>query len=403
MIRRLRVKFVCINMAIVTIMLCVMLGTVLYVTRVNLEKESLAMMQSVVMEPMRLDAPGQREEGILLPYFSIQLGGNGEALAFDGGYYDLSDERLLNELLLLSSGQKTGVLREYDLRFARIATHGAQWVVFADMSSEISTMNHLLQNCLFIGAGSFLVFLVLSIFLARWAVKPVELAWEQQRQFVADASHELKTPLTVLLSSAQMLAGNGDDPRLREKLTTNLLRVTEQMKELVEQLLMAARTDQGAETMHFSRVDWGETVESALLPFDCVFYEGGKTLESDIQTGLFVWGSPRHLCHVVDILLDNAQKYGARQGRTQVTLRREGRRSCLLTVRSEGVPLSTQEQKEVFKRFYRVDTARERTGSYGLGLSIAENIVLAHKGTIWAESNEDGNTFCVRLPLEKHP
>ena len=109
-------------------------------------------------------------------------------------------------------------------------------------------------------------------------------------------------------------------------------------------------------------------------------------------------GSRSHLVQVVDILLDNAQKYSSEHGHTWVSLKRQDARHCLLTVANEGATLSAKELKNVFKRFYRADAARERTGSYGLGLSIAESIVKAHKGKIWAESRDGINTFCVQLP-----
>lgn len=401
MIRRLRVKFVCINMTIVTIMLCVIFCMVLHFTSVSLEKESIEMMQAVAVDPLRFGVPGTAAPGVRLPYFALQLGSGGELLTSSGGYYDLTDPVFLNELISLSASQKSGVLSEYGLRFLRVVTPTAQYIVFVDMSSEINTIQNLFQNCLLIGVVSFLVFLLISIFLARWAVKPVDTAWKQQRQFVADASHELKTPLTVILSNTQMLAVGGDDPELRGRLTENLTAVAEQMKGLVEQLLTAARVDQGAGAMRLSNVDWSNTVENVLLTFEPVFYERGLTLDSEIQAELTVRGDRSQLARVVDILLDNARKYTVEGGHTRVTLRRQGKRYCLLEVTNEGTPLSPKETKDIFKRFYRADSARERSGSYGLGLSIAEGIVTAHRGKIWAESGEGSNTFSVRLPAIK--
>lgn len=398
MIKRLRIKFVCINMTIVTIMLCVIFGLVLHFTSVSMEKESIEMMQSVALDPLQLGTPGKGASGVRLPYFALQLGPGGELLASGGGYYDLTDRALLNELISLSSVQKTGVLSDYGLRYVRVVTPTMQCIVFADMSSEINTINNLLQNCLLIGAASFIIFLMISILLARWAVKPVAVAWEQQRQFVANASHELKTPLTVILSNAQMLAENVEDPELRKRMTASILTVSQQMKDLVIKLLSSAQVDQGIGAMQFSAVDLSHTVSNALLPFAPIFYEQGMELDSVVQDDIWVQGSQPHLIQVVNILLDNAQKYGVEHGHTRVTLRQQGKKSCLLTVANEGKALSGQELKNIFKRFYRADAARERTGSYGLGLSIAEGIVQAHRGKIWAESKDGVNTFLIQLP-----
>lgn len=398
MIRRLRIKFVVINMSIVTVMLCIIFGMVLHFTQVNMEKESMEMLQTVALAPHKLGVPGKPGFGVRQPYFTLQLGSAGEVIAYGNGFYDLSDVEMMNSLVNLSAAQKSGIIPEYNLRFLRIVTPTSQRIIFADMSSEINTIHSLLKNCLLIGAASFLMFLFLSILLSRWATKPVAAAWEQQRQFIADASHELKTPLTVILSNAQMLSNNGEDPELRERLTGSLLTVSEQMRELVNRLLNSARVDAGIEKEKFSLVDLSDTVETALLPFDCVFFEQELELSSCVDDSIFVQGSKPHLVQLVDILLDNARKYSDTNGRTEVTLQKNGTRSCLLTVANEGAPMTQEQLKQIFKRFYRADQARERTGSYGLGLSIAESIVRAHRGKIWAESKDGMNTFYIQLP-----
>lgn len=399
MIRRLRIKFICINMTIVTVMLCTIFGLVLHFTGNQLERESIEMMQSVALDPHRPGVPGQLSRGVRLPYFSLQLGPEGEMLVWGGGYYDLSDRELLDDLIRRASLQKTGELTDYGLRYVRVVTPNQHCIVFADMSSEISTINSLLRSCLLIGTVSFFLFLLISIFLARWAVKPVESAWEQQRQFVADASHELKTPLSVILSNAQLLADTGEDPRMRARTTASIIAVSRQMKDLVNKLLSCAQLDQEMDAMELSPLDLSQAVTDTLLRFEPIFYEGDLTLNSDISPDIWVRGSRSHLLQVVDILLDNAQKYSTKQGETTLSLRPDGKKHCLLTVVNQGPSLSPQDMKHLFERFYRADPARERNGSYGLGLPIAQGIVQAHRGRIWVESKDGFNYFFVQLPL----
>ena len=142
-----------------------------------------------------------------------------------------------------------------------------------------------------------------------------------------------------------------------------------------------------------------KSVSDALLPFEPVFFEKGLILESDIQPNIMIRGSWEHLRQVLEILLDNATKYSAK-GIVCVNLQRQGRGHCLLTVSNPGEPISRAELEQIFERFYRVDEARSRTGSFGLGLPIARTVVREHGGKIWAQSNRTGNCFCVLLPCE---
>ena len=255
------------------------------------------------------------------------------------------------------------MIEEYHLRYYRSDNLISPCLVFADMSSEMATLSNLMQTCILIGCLGFLLFLGISILLSKWAVRPVELAWQQQRQFVADASHELKTPLTV-----------------------------------IEQMLQLARAYQADPREHFSSVDLSKVASEALLPFEPIFFEAGLTLTSDLSPAVQVTGSEPQLRQVLEILLDNARKYSQEGGATQVCLKRRGKSHCLLTVANQGEPISPEALANLFKRFYRADPARSRNGSYGLGLAIAESIVNRHRGKIWAESQNGINTFYVELP-----
>lgn len=400
MLKKLRLKFVLINMSIVTIMLCVILGLVFYFTSANLEAASINMMQNIAANPLHLGVPNEKEKDIRLPYFTIQLGLRGERIAAGGGYYDLSDTDFLDDLVnaVFSSPKQLGIIEEYNLRYYRSDMPLNHCLVFADISSERATLNALLGTCGFISALSFLVFLGISILLSRWAVRPVETAWMQQRQFVADASHELKTPLTVIITNTELAQSNECSESVRRTSLNNIAAVSRQMRNLIEQMLELARADNARGKELSGKVELGKLILNALLTFEPVFFERRRMLEQRVIEDIHVQGSAEQLRQIVDILLDNAQKYSRESGKTWVSLQKNGKKRCLLTVENEGEPLSPQEARDIFKRFYRADKARSRTGSFGLGLSIAERIAMQHHGKIWAEGRDGVNCFFVELP-----
>ena len=169
------------------------------------------------------------------------------------------------------------------------------------------------------------------------------------------------------------------------------------MRGLVESLLNLARIDQGQKAAAHTPVDLSKLVSDATLPFEALFFEQELTLETDIAPDLTVPGDAAQLRQVVEILLDNAQKYAEAPGTVRVTLARQGHH-VRLCVADTGAPLSPEDCKNIFKRFYRLDDARSRDGSFGLGLSIAQSIVDTHHGRIWCESANGLNSFFVELP-----
>lgn len=400
MLKKLKVKFVAAMMVTFTAMLCLVFGLVYHFTQTGLERESVRMMQSIAANPFQLGRPDDRSEQVRLPYFMLQIGAGGEIIAAGGGYFDLSDQEFLRELILACAedGRQIGLIEEYSLRFCRVDAFSGRRLVFADVTSERATLRNLLETCAIVGLLCFGAFLCVSALLAAWMVKPVDKAWEQQRQFVADASHELKTPLAVIMTNAELLQSPGWAEGEQAKFLDSILTMSRQMRVLVERLLELARTDSGQRGAAVETVDLSALAESALLPFEPLFFEQGLTLSGEIEPGVAVRGSGPQLRQVADILLDNARKYSGAEGRVMIVLKRAGKRHCRLSVSSPGEALSKNELKDIFKRFYRADKARSRDGGFGLGLSIAQSIAEQHHGRIWAESGGGLNTFCVELP-----
>ena len=401
MIRKLRVKLVAIIMAFVTVILACVMAAVLGLTRATLEHESLDMMRHIALNPIQVPAPGEEFDGVRLPYFVLSVGEDGTIEPAGGGYYDLSDTEFLQQAAeeAVDSGRQSGVLTDSHLRFLRLDTDSGSTIVFADTSNETQTLTGLFRTCLLLCSAAFIAFFILSILLARWAVRPVEKAWTQQKQFVADASHELKTPLTVLLTDAELLCTPEGEYTTAEKLrlSHSMLTVAQQMRVLVEQLLELARVDQGIPHGQCERLNWSENVSDSLLPFEPMFYEKGLQLETTLQDGIFVHGCGAQLQRAAGVYLDNAQKYAAPGTTVRVTLARCGHHRARLAVATQGEAIPQNELQNIFKRFYRIDPAHHRDGSYGLGLAIAAGVAEQYGGKVWAESVDGVNTFYLEL------
>ena len=400
MIRKLRIKFVCVILGIVMLMLAMILGVVIHFTGQNMEMQSINMMRAIATAPFQQGKLGKPPEEVRLPFFTVQIGNRGELLGISGGYFDLTDQEYIESIVnaALASEHNTAQLEDYQLRFLKEKSPRGYTIVFSDTTTESATLKNLYSICVLIFFVAMGVFLGVSILLSNWVIKPVAVAWDQQRQFVADASHELKTPLSVIMANAELLANEDTIPDDRRKFSRNILSMTYQMRTLVENLLEMARVDNGTLKMQFAALDFSELVRDAVLSFQLLYEEKGQTLQNAIPEGITLQGSERHLYQVLDVLLDNALKYSVAEGHTNVELKRIGH-SCLLTVSNTGEPISKEDLKNIFKRFYRADKARSLNGSYGLGLSIAEAIVEAHKGKIWAASEPGYNTFFVQLPI----
>ena len=402
MIKKLRIKFICVNMLIVTCMLALLFTTLFVFMHRSLEQNQLAGMMRAAQEPLPKHAlwKGGTSE-LKLPAIVLEKLPDGSLISAGNGSYDLTEQEALEELwdAAWDEDEPVGILSDYGLRYYRSDGPRGQKLVFADMTAERATLRSLARTCALIGASSLVVFFLLSVLLARWAIRPVEEAWRQQKQFVADASHELKTPLAVILANAELLEQEGYDDGQKKQFTASIRTMSLQMRHLLEQLLNLARLDNVHDTPDFSPQDFSRLVEDSLLPFEPIFFEQGLTLESEVEPAIRVRADEQLLRQVVDILLDNAQKYSL-PGVVRLFLQRSGAHHCVLRLSNPARELSKAQCRDIFKRFYRRDEARTSSGSYGLGLPIAEGIVKRLGGKISCEWADGEICFTVTLPAE---
>ncbi len=414
MILKLRKKFILINMLLVGVVLLVVFCAVCLSTHHRLREESLNAMRQAVSHPFDGELPHleisrkERRPGgkpmPMTPVFIVELAGDGSVTSVRGKNVTV-DPDAVTELVdaARADGTRVGRLPSYGLRYLISDNREGVRIAFADTGNERQSMRNLLLTSLVVGTCALGAFFAISVYLARWALRPAERAWKQQQQFVADASHELKTPLTVILANMGILLSAREQIGPQEiKWVENTQAEAQRMKRLVDDLLFLARADSAKSCLTFSRFSLSDAVWSALLPFEALAFEQGVDLQSEIQPDLWLTGHEGQIRQLAAILIDNACKYAGKQGIVTVTLRRAGEQ-LLLSVHNTGAPIPEETLPHLFERFYRADPSRAREqGGYGLGLAIAQTIVESHHGRISVESSagQGGTCFTVRLPQQ---
>ena len=411
MLKKLRWKFI----LIITALLAGMLAAALAVQTVSAARqyreETERVLQAVLdrgeaaLDPLRpFGGQGQDDElRTGLPAFyavADRWGRVGLALGFNAVLDEETVVRAVEEAL--AAGRESGRLEGLGLRFLIRSGGNRLELAFAGMDWERGAVRRQALAAALILAAALPGFFVVSVLLSRWLVRPVEESWRRQQQFVADASHELKTPLTVLLADADILLGHPDDTiRSQSRWVEHLRDEGLRMKGLVEDLLFLARGDAGDRERPRGRVELSQVCEGCVMSFEPLAFEAGLVLESSVAPGVGVTGDGEELRRLCAILLDNACKYCGPGGTVRITL--EGGGEAALTVHNTGEPIPAEDQAHLFERFYRADAARGREkGGYGLGLSIAAAIVERHGGKIAVRSTAgEGTAFTVTLPQEK--
>ena len=281
------------------------------------------------------------------------------------------------------------------LMFLMADKGGYTLVAFMDNTVMQGSMATLFRyTCVFGGVAILLLFF-LAIYLAKRIVKPLEESYRRQKQFISDAGHELKTPVSIISANAELLARETGNSQW----LSNIQYENERMGVLVAQLLELARTENVSARMEC--IDLGRLVSGEALPFESVAFENGVTLESSVADGVQVSGNSAQLRQLISILLDNAIRHCRPGGTVRIVLAK-GKNAAFLSVINDGEEIPKEQRKKIFERFYRADPARNsESGNYGLGLAIAKAVVTAHRGRIEVLCHEAKVEFTVRIPLQK--
>ena len=325
-------------------------------------------------------------------HFTVFFDGDGEVeQTFMESIVSIPEQKAIDYAkTALNGGEDRGWI--YNYRYKVFSTEKGRGVVLVDgsMSRTLLMQSTTIAGAVLLACAALV--LILIFLLSKRAVKPIAESYEKQKQFITDANHELKTPLTLILANLDIAEAELGANEWLEDIRSEGHR----MAELVNQLVALSRMDEEGQKLNVTEVSFGELVADTVTEFEPLAKERGKAFSASVDKGITYFGDEALLHRLVGILMDNAIKYCDNGGEISVTLRR-GRRIAL-TVENTYAAVGDLELHRLFDRFYRADKARTFTGGYGVGLSMAKAIAENHKGEITAYK-KDGTHIGFKVVL----
>ena len=326
--------------------------------------------------------------------YSILLNGDGTVASWTSERADLYTDEQITAIAgdILAEGRESGRIGTQFYRTA--GGDGQTKLLVLDARLDFLSASNTLRSAILITAAACLLLSLLAWLLIRRMVRPVEEAFIRQKQFVSDASHELKTPLAVISANAEVLEQEIGENEYLGYIRSEVRRTDR----LVQNLLVLSRLDRNTADAELKSFDLSHALLDVVLPFESTVYEAGKTLETDIPDGIGCTGNEEMIKQLAVILLSNALKYSDEHGRIRISLTAKNRLREI-RVFNTGEPIRQEDQQKIFDRFWRADPSHnQETGGHGLGLAIARSIVETNHGKIAVESRAgEGTAFTVTL------
>lgn len=319
---------------------------------------------------------------------------NKDIMVLSNSLKETTDKDILNMTKELQKDKKRfGSIDDY-IYVVRTLKSGNTVYIFVDNKEAMQNSKQFFIVSIFIFLLSVIVFTIISYYLSRWMIKPSEKAIKNQKIFVANISHDLKTPITIIKANADLI----ENEVKNKKSIKYIKQETEKLNHLVNEMLTLTRIDNTISKENFKSFNFGDSLFDVVLPFESIAYEKGIRFNINIDEVTDYFGDESNIQKLAEILIDNAMSYTAKGGIVDVDAY-ENSKVVTLSVTNTGEPISDEKKVEIFDRFYRESKSRESTGNhYGLGLSIASTIVKKHNGKISIESKNGKNTFTVTLP-----
>ena len=421
MIRRLRRKFILTALLAVFLVLLALIGSINIINYRNLVVQADDTLQILAENggsfPMQMRIRSGDESSFEFPGEGFFRRGEGFGeLAFQSRYFSVcfdedgswtridmenvfsmraAEARELAEKIY-ATGKTRGFTGNY--RFCRCSSEDETMLIFLNCEREISTFRSFLIASVGISVLGILAVLVLVVLFSGRVVRPIAESYEKQKQFITDAGHELKTPITIINADVDVLESEMEEDAGSNEWLTDIRKQTGRLTALTSDLIYLSKMEEEGVKLQMADFSFSDLVEETARSFQAPALSQGKSLTVSVQPLLTVNGDQKTLGRLISLLLDNAMKYSPEGGSVDVRLERAGK-SAKFTVTNTADNVEKGSQDRLFERFYRADASRSsQSGGFGLGLSVAKAITEAHKGSIHAES-EDGASLSVHVEL----
>ena len=343
------------------------------------------------LEGKKIDEPREFSEEINDRYiegiYKIQVNNNNAISKTD----DITDVIKKYDIEVSDRNFDEGYIGNYIYKVRKIGLNGKE-VTLIESEDTINRLKTTICVSIVIGILELIIVYIIAKRISKTIVRPVENSFEKQKQFISDASHELKTPLAVIEANADVL----QDKVGENKWITYIQKEVQSMNKLVNDLLVLARMEKEIKSNN-QKFDLSKEVQMAVSVFESMIYEKKIKLETNISEGIEFNGDKEDIKHIISIIIDNAIKHTEENGKIIVNTLKE-KSDIKIEIKNQGEPIPEKEREKIFERFYRVDKARSRSEKrYGLGLSIAKGIVEKYNGEIYAASKGGFTSFIVKI------
>ena len=404
MFKKLEIKFIITIMALLTSIVVLLFGTIYMTTKTNNEYMLFSQVNNTlndikISNSGKITAHGRFVEDSILAEYNIKENSILYSTTLDINENDI--KQLISSVV--STNKDKGFVKYHDNNYVynfKRNPFGVD-IVLQECNYYNNYLNKLIAEFIIIGVISLIVLFILSVHIAKKSIKPVEAAYNSQKRFIGDASHELKTPLAVIKTNIDVLKANENDTiKNQEKWFNYISFQTDRMSKLVSNLLYLAKSDNNEVLGKESLFNVADSIMNQILSFEAIAYENNLELKCDIDPQINFYGDKEAINQLIGILVDNAIKHSYKDTVINVTLKEIRQKMCIC-VENIGETIPKEDIDKIFERFYRVDKSRERErGGYGLGLSIAKSITLRYKGKIYAQSENNITKFKVELPMQ---